>query len=185
MRDNMIVNLSGLQGHAMGADLNIEHQIGTVKVCKDILLSRCYYCADRSVLVQTLFASKGLHASWDRLGDASAVVDYVQKVKKCVGTALGTSHRGSKHTTPDTSNLVWRVADKVKNLNLQTFRHSREGNEDAKPFVDILLEGEKKLKSASLKTFNKKVHQYLAGESVEAEVDVLPLCALRTDGEEE
>ena len=32
MRDNMIVNLSGLEGHAMGADLNIEHQIGTVKV---------------------------------------------------------------------------------------------------------------------------------------------------------
>jgi hypothetical protein len=32
MRDNMIVNMSGKPGHAMGADENIEHGIRTVKV---------------------------------------------------------------------------------------------------------------------------------------------------------
>jgi hypothetical protein len=32
MRDNMIVNMSGHKGHAMGADENIEHNIRTVKV---------------------------------------------------------------------------------------------------------------------------------------------------------
>jgi hypothetical protein len=33
MRDNMLVNVSGLPGHAMAIDLNIEHLIGYIKVC--------------------------------------------------------------------------------------------------------------------------------------------------------
>lgn len=32
MRDIMLVNPSGLQGHAMGIDMNIEHLIGYLKV---------------------------------------------------------------------------------------------------------------------------------------------------------
>lgn len=32
MRDNMLVNPSGLTGHAMPIDLNIEHLIGELKV---------------------------------------------------------------------------------------------------------------------------------------------------------
>lgn len=32
MRDNMLVNVSGLMGHAMPVDLNIEHLIGELKV---------------------------------------------------------------------------------------------------------------------------------------------------------
>jgi Family of unknown function (DUF6589) len=32
MRDNMIVNVSGLSGHFMAVDLNIEHLIGYLKV---------------------------------------------------------------------------------------------------------------------------------------------------------
>ena len=32
MRDNMLVNVSGIPGHAMGIDLNIEHLIGYLKV---------------------------------------------------------------------------------------------------------------------------------------------------------
>ena len=34
MRDNMIVNVSGLPGHFMAVDLNIEHLIGYLKVRK-------------------------------------------------------------------------------------------------------------------------------------------------------
>lgn len=33
MSDNMLVNVSGLIGHAMPIDLNIEHLIGELKVC--------------------------------------------------------------------------------------------------------------------------------------------------------
>ena len=32
MHDNMMVNVSGLPGHFMGVDLNIEHLIGYLKV---------------------------------------------------------------------------------------------------------------------------------------------------------
>jgi len=32
MRDNMLVNVSGIPGHAMGMDLNIEHLIRYLKV---------------------------------------------------------------------------------------------------------------------------------------------------------
>ena len=34
MRDNMIINVSGLEGHSMGVDLNIEHFIKFLKVCR-------------------------------------------------------------------------------------------------------------------------------------------------------
>jgi hypothetical protein len=34
IRDNMLVNPSGLEGHAMPMDLNIEHLIGDLKVCE-------------------------------------------------------------------------------------------------------------------------------------------------------
>jgi hypothetical protein len=37
MRDNMIINVSGLSGHFMAVDLNIEHLIGYLKVCKVVL----------------------------------------------------------------------------------------------------------------------------------------------------
>jgi len=32
MRDNMLVNVSGVDGHAMPRDQNIEHLIGRLKV---------------------------------------------------------------------------------------------------------------------------------------------------------
>jgi hypothetical protein len=32
MRDNMLVNMSGLEGHTMAIDINIEHLIGQLKV---------------------------------------------------------------------------------------------------------------------------------------------------------
>lgn len=38
MRDNMLVNISGLPGHWMGIDMNIEHIIGYLKVCDTELL---------------------------------------------------------------------------------------------------------------------------------------------------
>jgi hypothetical protein len=37
MRDNALVNLTGLEGHCMPVDLNIEHHIKFLKVCLSIL----------------------------------------------------------------------------------------------------------------------------------------------------
>jgi len=39
MRDNMLVNVSGIPGHAMGMDLNIEHLIRYLKVQIGLILS--------------------------------------------------------------------------------------------------------------------------------------------------
>ena len=64
----------------------------------------------------------------------------------------------------------------MKELELQIFKLQRQGhmlyNDTVKPvIVDILAAGEQKLKSASLATFNKKVHTLINGHSVEDEVD--------------
>ena len=32
MRDNMLVNISGIEGHSMAIDINMEHLIGQLKV---------------------------------------------------------------------------------------------------------------------------------------------------------
>lgn len=172
MRDCMLVNPSGRVGHWIAIDMNIEHLIRYLKV-----LSQQHYwiVSVLKILIQFLFAAKGLYASWDRLGDISAAVDYLQKIKKEVGIALG-KYSGTTHTIPDTSDLVWKVANKVHELELQIFKLNRQGNdnEGIKPVINILAAGEQKLKSASLATFNKKVHTLINGHSVEEEVDELP-----------
>jgi hypothetical protein len=33
MRDNLLVNLTGIEGHSMAIDINMEHAIEQVKVC--------------------------------------------------------------------------------------------------------------------------------------------------------
>jgi hypothetical protein len=82
-------------------------------------------------------------------------------------------YSGTKHTTPDTLSLVWKVVEKVKELELQVFKLEHQGhdNDAVKPIVNILAAGEQKIKSASLATFNKKVHTLISGYSVEEEHD--------------
>ncbi|KAF8803591.1 hypothetical protein BYT27DRAFT_7109579, partial [Phlegmacium glaucopus] len=169
MRDNMLVNPSGHDGHAMPIDLNIEHLIGYLKI---------------------LLAAKGLQSTWDRLGNISAAIDYLQKAKKIVAQEMSTAYQNTTHTTPDTSHLVWRTANKARDCGLQVFTQNREGNHRGKLVTDILAEGEAKLKSSSLATFNKKVKAMVNGrrfdidedpeEGIELEddVDELPVMSL-------
>ncbi|KAF9218559.1 hypothetical protein BS17DRAFT_720326, partial [Gyrodon lividus] len=104
MHDNMLVNLTGLEGHCMPIDLNIEHLIRFLK-------ARVY-------------------ASWDRLGDILATVDLLLHVKKQVGQALGIGYHGIIHTTPDTSACVNKIAHKVGELKLHQYNPLREENEE-------------------------------------------------------
>jgi hypothetical protein len=60
VQDMMLVNISGLPGHTMAIDLNIEHLIGSLKA---------------------LFALKGIYANWDWLGNLSAAINHLQKIK--------------------------------------------------------------------------------------------------------
>ncbi|KII90706.1 hypothetical protein PLICRDRAFT_70357, partial [Plicaturopsis crispa FD-325 SS-3] len=142
MRDMMLVNFTGLAGHFMAIDLNIEHIIGYLKL---------------------LFLARGMHGSWERLGDISAAIVQIQFVKKQIGLELGTKYNGISHTTPDTSASVFKVRDKILEFGLITFQKNREGNDTAKPTTDILLSGEKKLRSSTLKTVNKKIRNLASG----------------------
>ena len=145
----MIINVSGIPGKAMGVDKNMEHNIGTVK---------------------EMFTARGLYASWDRLADISASSDLLKDVKQNVLSSLGTSYTGKTHKTPDTTDLVWRIAHKARDIRLNTNSAGRMKNEEAKGVVDVFSKGEQLLRGASLVTFNRKVKNCLAG-TLDSEVD--------------
>jgi len=103
----MISNVSGLQGHGMGVDMNAEHGINVLK---------------------TLFSSKGIYSTWDRLSDISACIVQLEDIKRQTCMALGVGHEGMTHHTPNTSHLVWKVADKAREGNLLVFQIDRQTN---------------------------------------------------------
>ena len=159
MRDNMIVNISGLPGHFMAVDLNIEHLIGYLKV-REHFHDDFISCDEE---FQMFFVAKGLRSSWDRLGDISGAVIQLQNVKKQVSKALGASYEGKTHTTPDTSKLVWKVANEVRELVLSKYQPGRKGNDKQRLVTNLIDIGERKLLSSSLETFNKKLACMKAG----------------------
>ncbi|KAH9977436.1 hypothetical protein BJV77DRAFT_956753, partial [Russula vinacea] len=129
MRDNMMVNVSGLPGHFMGVDLNIEHLIGYLKVREHFMRHE-------------IRADKGFQI-WDRLGDISGAVIQLQNVKKQALNALGASYQGKTHTTPDTSKLVWKVANKVQELMLGKYLPDHKGNDKQKLVTNLIDVGER------------------------------------------
>ncbi|KAH9021720.1 hypothetical protein EDB85DRAFT_1871750 [Lactarius pseudohatsudake] len=157
IRDNMLVNPSGLPGHAMGIDMNIEHLIRYLK---------------------TLFAAKGIYSNWDRLGNIAAGINYLQLVKKQVTKSLKSGYRGSTHTDVDMSALVWRIANKASELELQCTIPGRGTNSAARPVVDILTTGYRKFQTSSLATFNKKVADMRQGKPMasQSKVDEIAPC---------
>ncbi|KAJ7251795.1 hypothetical protein B0H12DRAFT_1018313, partial [Mycena haematopus] len=159
MRDNMIICISGLgPGHCMPIDMNIEHLIGYLKI---------------------LLRAKAMNSTWDRLGNISAAIVHLQQVKKKIATLLDTAYRNTGHTTPDTSEMVWRIQRKVASEGLQTFDPDRANSARAKLSKDILMVGEEKLKSSTLATFNKKIAAMVEGHSFEEEEDECPAMTLR------
>ncbi|KAH9010955.1 hypothetical protein EDB83DRAFT_2234175, partial [Lactarius deliciosus] len=160
MRDNMLVNPSGLPGHAMGIDLNIEHLIRYLK---------------------TLFAAKGIYLNWDQLSNISAGINYLQLVKKQVTKSLKSGYQGSTHTDVDTSALVWRIANKARELELQT----TIDNLTSHPVADIFTTGFKKFQTSSLATFNKKLADMRQGSPGpnhwQSEVDEIAPCQVIED----
>jgi hypothetical protein len=114
------------------------------------------------------FVSKGLRSTWDKLGDISGAVIQLQNVKKQVTKALGASYEGKTHTTPDTSMLVWKIANEVRELDLSKYQPNRKGNDKQKLVPNLIDVGERKLLSSSLGTFNKKLACMKAGNLDEA-----------------
>ncbi|KAF5332271.1 hypothetical protein D9611_007994 [Ephemerocybe angulata] len=134
MRDTILVNLSGIPGHTMAADLNMEHGIKEVK--ETIVL-------------------KGLETTWDMMERASPCINEVKEIKQKIVAMLGLPYQNKTHSDVDTSTLVWRVADKLKEEGLQKYTPNREGNDSAKAVGDLIQDGAKKMQSSTIKTFNK------------------------------
>ncbi|KAF8236842.1 hypothetical protein L208DRAFT_1250356, partial [Tricholoma matsutake] len=166
MRDNMIVNVTDLPGHAMGMDLNIEHIIRYLK---------------------TLFAAKGIYANWERLGDISAAVNYLQLIKTKVTRSMHTNYQGSMHKVVDTCKLVWHIANKAWELHSQEVVLVRDGQSSAKYVPNLCTKGQEKFTASSLATFNKKVQDMAAGRVVLPENDEMPVPEFAEfgDGEED
>ncbi|KAJ7211405.1 hypothetical protein GGX14DRAFT_362904 [Mycena pura] len=172
VRDNMIFKMSGGRGKGQGVDMNMEHNIGKIK---------------------ELFAARGVYGSWDRLANISAAIDRVPGgchydwchllCPLCMAASLGASYSGTGHKDVDTSDLVWRVARKARELNLNTPQVNREG----KATPDLLVVGEAALKSSTLSTFNKKRRELLKGiiEVTEEDVDEIPAMDISINREEE
>ena len=82
------------------------------------------------------------------------------------------------------SHLVWCVADKIWDEELQVFSEKRLGNTKVKAVVDILATGEAKLKSF-LTAFNKKISAMVKGHAYEEEQDGIPQTQLLIGGSDE
>ena len=110
-----------------------------------------------------MFTSKGVHGSWDRLGDISAASNVLRAAKKRLGRELKTIYRGRTHKVPDLSKSVWKVSRRAIETRMLE-KDSPDDLVDAKyKVVDILGAGEKSLRSSTLGSFNKKVRSLSAG----------------------
>ena len=84
---------------------------------------------------------------------------------------MQTGYQGSTHTPPKADTLVWRIADKAKELSLQTKIINREGVKHAKLTPDLRARGRQKFSSSVLATFNKKIANIIQGKVALAEVE--------------
>lgn len=139
--------------------------------------------------LQTVFTSKGVHASWDRLGDISAASNVLRATKKRLGSELKTIYRGRTHKVPDLSGSVRKVSKMAIETNILN-NGSLDDSVDAKyGVVDIFETGERSLKSSTLESFNKKARSLAAGILVEDDgedgEDLLAYDGAFTDDEED
>ena len=110
-----------------------------------------------------MFASKGVHASWDRLGDISAASNVLRTTKKHLGRELKTIYHGWSHKQPDLSKSVWKVSRMATEIGLLDSSSSDDSIDSKYRIVDVVEAGEKTLKSSTLESFNKKARHLAAG----------------------
>ena len=85
------------------------------------MISIIYLPGDLKCVRHLLFATKGIYSTWERLGTLLAIVVLLRHVKKQTSAGLSNRYQGTTHTTPDTSESVWKVAHKIRELALDKF----------------------------------------------------------------
>ncbi|KAF8991814.1 hypothetical protein BDZ89DRAFT_973663, partial [Hymenopellis radicata] len=152
MRDNMIISLTGIEGEAMGIDMNIEHPIKELK---------------------KLLTVKGLETTWDELGDISAAIEYFRRIKKKFASEISTAYQGTSHTIPNTQSLSWRVANKARDEGFQNRSLNRRGNANAKNTTNVIRKGRTLIQTSTIPTFRKKIDGSRIGIVTEEELDTV------------
>ncbi|PPQ69090.1 hypothetical protein CVT24_000134, partial [Panaeolus cyanescens] len=149
MRDNSLINVSGLDGQWMGVDRNIKHLIGDLK---------------------ELLQAKGSEKTWDRLlGNASASIHLIKVVKKRVARTLNSSYQSKTPVPPNLDHLVWLVADEVRNGGLDIYDENRPKSSKTRAVPDVLAVGEHKIKSSSLASFNRSLQSFVTQSEEESD----------------
>ncbi|KAH8982768.1 hypothetical protein EDB86DRAFT_2834206 [Lactarius hatsudake] len=125
---------------------------------------------------QTLFASKGIY---------SIGTDLATLLLKHVTKSLKSGYQGSTHTDVNMSALVWCIANKARELELQTTIVNWEDNLTLCPVANIFTTGFKKFQTLSLATFNKKLPNMRQGSPGpnhwQLEVDEIAPCQVIED----
>jgi hypothetical protein len=68
---------------------------------------------------------------WDCLANISASIDILDQVQQNIAISLKAPYSRTTHTTPNTSAVVWTVANKAHELKLNTFHADHEGNDNS------------------------------------------------------
>jgi hypothetical protein len=115
------------------------------------------------------------------LGNVSAAIVDLQNIKKHFGSMMDTSYKNLTHSDADTSKLVFKVADKVRDLGIQHFNSERKSLQ-AKLAPNLLYIGWTRLLNTTLKKFNVRIKAYKERYSeVEEEVDEIPQMAFELE----
>jgi hypothetical protein len=125
------------------------------------------------MFLQAYALAKGLHASWEQLGDLSPTIPILCPLKTQFSRILSAPWQGTTHTDPDIASLINRVASKARSVDL----HLRKPNRETKKrTVDILAKGHDMLQSKVMKAFTKRWEVWIAGTGVfEEEEDDIPV----------
>ncbi|KIY47945.1 hypothetical protein FISHEDRAFT_44306, partial [Fistulina hepatica ATCC 64428] len=145
MRDNHLVNITGLPGHFMAVDFNCEHHIGYIKGHA---------------------TRKGIYGQSDYLRNVAAISNQFMTISRTVADNLDSGYRSRYHQDVNTSALVWTVARKLRETGVQCLDPERRVFPLRK---DLLHTGFQTIESMSLNVFNKRLREY--GIPLELEVD--------------
>ena len=97
--------------------------------------------------------------------------------------SLKSGYRGSTHTDVNTACLVWHIANKARELGLQTVDTKQEANAKSHSVLNVLAVGYKKFEMSSLVMFNKKLADLKQEISCHTESDEIAPCQVLDDEE--
>ncbi|KAK7462875.1 hypothetical protein VKT23_007454 [Stygiomarasmius scandens] len=117
---NWLVNLTGKANGFKEVDLLQEHTNFWIKV---------------------IYNAKGVNRSWEWLSMISVCIYSLRDAMRKVQSSFNIPVYGTRHTIPDMSNEIRRIADKLQEEKIQEHISSRPANSEVEPVRDLLSEG--------------------------------------------